>query len=111
MARPSKKRRSCGYEFAGALIFRLTSRPRLQSELRVVIEATGDQHSRANLRCALPWCTATPRATRQNGVGVMFAWKTKTTSVRAIDGLFLWYPSSPPESRALSRLRHHAKLR
>jgi phosphoribosyl 1,2-cyclic phosphodiesterase len=51
----------------------LTSRPRLQSELRVVIEAAGDQKqsSQLSLRATVVHCEA-GREKMQHGVGVMF---------------------------------------
>jgi hypothetical protein len=50
----------------------LTSRPRLQSELRVAIEAAGDQKSsQLSLRATVVHCEA-GREKTQHGVGVMF---------------------------------------
>jgi phosphoribosyl 1,2-cyclic phosphodiesterase len=51
----------------------LVSRPRLQSELRVVIEAAGNerQESQLNLRATVVHCEP-GREKTQNGVGVMF---------------------------------------
>jgi phosphoribosyl 1,2-cyclic phosphodiesterase len=56
----------------GAYLF-LNSRPRLQSELRVVIEATGDQNrsSVLSLRGTVVHCQS-GREKNQNGVGVLF---------------------------------------
>jgi phosphoribosyl 1,2-cyclic phosphodiesterase len=56
----------------GAYLF-LKSRPRLQSELRVVIEASGDQNrsSVLSLRGTVVHCQA-GREKNQNGVGVLF---------------------------------------
>jgi len=56
----------------GAYLY-LHSRPRLQSELRVVIEATGDdsQSSVLSLRGAVVYCES-GREKNQNGVGVVF---------------------------------------
>ncbi|HTW23695.1 MAG TPA: MBL fold metallo-hydrolase [Candidatus Baltobacteraceae bacterium] len=56
----------------GAYLY-LHSRPRLQSELRVVIEATGDEsHSSVlSLRGAVVYCEG-GREKNQNGVGVVF---------------------------------------
>ena len=50
----------------------LVSRPRMQSELRVVIEATGDQKqsSQLSLRATVVHCET--GRDKQNGVGVMF---------------------------------------
>jgi c-di-GMP-binding flagellar brake protein YcgR len=51
----------------------LTNRPRLQSELRVVIEAVGEQNrtSQLSLRATVVHC-ARGREEGQNGVGIFF---------------------------------------
>jgi phosphoribosyl 1,2-cyclic phosphodiesterase len=52
----------------------LSSRPRLQSELRVVIEANGEQNrsSALTLRAAVVYCECGRGEKTQNGVGVVF---------------------------------------
>jgi len=52
----------------------LSSRPRLQSELRVVIEAAGEQSrsSLLTLRAAVVYCESGRGEKNQNGVGVVF---------------------------------------
>jgi hypothetical protein len=56
----------------GAYLY-LHSRPRLQSEMRVVIEATGEENhsSVLSLRGAVVYCEG-GREKNQNGVGVVF---------------------------------------